>query len=127
MIVGIDGIGKGTLTQIACGLADFPLLTLPQNTKLKTDDWHRITKRAMISAGNRKLIYIYIGIKEHNIALWIRQTDLQKMNTFIEDISFLMSNGNIPSQITKEDIEDFATLIQEKAKMVAVINNNYLE
>ena len=116
LLVGIGGLGKGSLSKLATFIAGYPLTTIESSGKFNSNqylDW--LSKDIILMcAGADK------GPKGKQICLMVSDSQIQDL-LVLESLNSLLNSGEVPNIFMKDDretiIKDITELYQEQLKV----------
>lgn len=113
LLIGVGGSGRQSLTRLAAYVVDIGVFQI------------KITKyyRHLEFREDLKTLYRRCGIDGVPTAFLF--TDSQIINdSFLEDISNILSSGNVPNLFTPEEMADIKSALSDKARAEKIPENN---
>ena len=94
LLVGIGGVGRKTMTRLACYIQSYTLYDLEDKDLNSLQDWDEHLKE----------IIKHVALKNKPLLLLINQTDI-KFPKMLQDINLLLNTGEIPSLFLSDEKE----------------------
>mmetsp|Transcript_10385 Transcript_10385/g.18281 ORF Transcript_10385/g.18281 Transcript_10385/m.18281 type:complete len:2113 (+) Transcript_10385:3522-9860(+) len=92
MLVGVGGSGRKSLATLATFVAEYESFQIEISKSYSTTDWHEDIKRLLMR----------VGAHAKEVTFLLADTQIPK-ETFLEDTSSLLNNGEVPNLFNAED------------------------
>lgn len=92
MLVGVGGSGRKSMATLATFVAEYESFQIEISKNYSTNDWHEDIKRLLMR----------VGAHAKEVTFLLADTQIPK-ETFLEDTSSLLNNGEVPNLFNAED------------------------